>query len=112
MVYLQGKVYKGQHKRRKRVLKYLKSAIFFYSKLNEKNKVLLKKMVWKKVFAGGREWGEWVEWGVGGGVTFNWGVTTISKKGGLVRMGWRKIDRGCDSHRNYVLSRIYIPQEY
>ena len=56
MVYLQGKVYKGQHKRRKRVLKYLKSAIFFYFKLNEKNKVLLKKMVWKKVlFKGGKQ---------------------------------------------------------
>ena len=59
MAYLRGKVYKGQHKRHKRVLKYLKSAIFFYFKLNEKNKALLKKMVRKKVFAGGR---------VGGGV--------------------------------------------
>ena len=103
MAYLRGKVYKGQHKRHKRVLKYLKSAIFFYFKLNEKNKALLKKMVRKKVFAGGR---------VGGGVTFNWGVRAISKKGGLARMGWRKINRGCDSHRNFVLSRIYIPQEY
>ena len=102
MAYLRGKVYKGQHKRHKRVLKYLKSAIFFYFKLNEKNKVLLKKMVRKKVFAGGR----------GGGVAFNCGVRAISKKGGLARMGWRKIDRGCDSHRNFVLSRIYIPQEY
>ena len=54
MAYLRGKVYKGQHKRHKRVLKYLKSAIFFYFKLNEKNKALLKKMVRKKVFAGGR----------------------------------------------------------
>ena len=59
MAYLRGKVYKGQHKRHKRVLKYLNSAIFFYFKLNEKNKALLKKMVRKKVFAGGR---------VGGGV--------------------------------------------
>ena len=103
MAYLRGKLYKGQHKRHKRVLKYLKSAIFFYFKLNEKNKALLKKMVRKKVFAGGR---------VGGGVTFNWGVRAISKKGRLARMGWRKIDRGCHSHRNFVLSRIYIPQEY
>ena len=59
MAYLRGKVYKGQHKRHKRVLKYLKSAIFFYFKLNEKNKVLLKKMVRKKVFAGGRRGGGW-----------------------------------------------------
>ena len=66
MAHLRGKVYKDQHKRHKRVLKYLKfSAIFFHFKLNEKNKVLLKKMVWKKIFAGGR--------GGGGGV-FNWGV--------------------------------------
>ena len=54
MTYLQEKVYKGLHKRHKKVLKYLKSAIFFDFKLNEKNKVLLKKMVRKKVFAGGR----------------------------------------------------------
>ena len=54
MTYLQEKVYKGLHKRHKKVLKYLKSAIFFDFKLNEKNKVLLKKMVWKKIFAGGR----------------------------------------------------------
>ena len=69
MTYLQEKVYKGLHKRHKKVLKYLKSAIFFDFKLNEKNKVLLKKMVWKKIFAGGR------------GVIVNWEVRTISKKG-------------------------------
>ena len=55
MVYLQGKVYKGQHKRRKRVLKYLKSAIFFYFKLDEKNKVLLKKNGLEESFVQGRK---------------------------------------------------------
>ena len=70
MTYLQEKVYKGLHKRHKKVLKYLKSAIFFDFKLNEKNKVLLKKMVWKKIFAGGR----------GGGVIFNWGLELFQKR--------------------------------
>ena len=35
-------------------IEYLKSAIFFHFNLNKKNKVLLKKKVWKKIFAGGR----------------------------------------------------------
>ena len=69
MTYLQEKVYKGLHKRDKKVLKYVKSAIFFDFKLNEKNNVLLKKMVWKKIFAGGR-----------GGVIFNCGLELFQKK--------------------------------
>ena len=77
MAYLRGKVYKGQHKRHKRVLKYLKSAIFFYFKLNEKNKVLLKKWLGRKFLleGGGGGWPliaglelfqkreAWQEWG-------------------------------------------------
>ena len=42
---------------------------------------MLKKMVWKKIFAGGR-------------VIFNWVVRTISKKGDLTRMRKKKKRQG------------------